>query len=84
MMGTGGLSNVRLGRRREVMSGHVERGYAPGLSTLIDRRGQVHIDAIGALAFGGSAPMRRDTIFRVALLIRPITSASAPPCGRSR
>jgi Beta-lactamase len=76
-MGTGGLSRQRLGRMHEVMSGHVERGHVPGLVTLIDRRGEVHVDAIGALAFGGSAPMRRDTIFRIASLTKPITAAAA-------
>jgi hypothetical protein len=40
-MGTGGLSSARLGRMHEVMAGRVERGYVPGLVTLIDRRGEV-------------------------------------------
>jgi CubicO group peptidase (beta-lactamase class C family) len=76
-MGTGGLSGARLSRMHEVMDGHVERGYVPGLVTLIDRRGEVHVDAIGALAFDGDAPMRRDTIFRIASLTKPITAAAA-------
>jgi CubicO group peptidase (beta-lactamase class C family) len=59
------------------MASHVERGYVPGLVTLIDRRGEVHVDAIGALAFDGDAPMRRDTIFRIASLTKPITAAAA-------
>jgi hypothetical protein len=65
-MGTGGLSRQRLGRMHVVMVGHVERGYVPGLVTLIDRGGGVHVDAIGALAFGGSAPSGHNTIFRIA------------------
>jgi CubicO group peptidase (beta-lactamase class C family) len=76
-MGTGGLSRQRLGRMHQVMAGHVEGGYVPGLVTLIDRRGEVHVDAIGALAFGGDAPMRRDTIFRIASLTKPVTAAAA-------
>jgi CubicO group peptidase (beta-lactamase class C family) len=76
-MGTGGLSGTRLSRMHEVMAGHVERGYVPGLVTLIDRRGEVHVDAIGALAFDSDAPMRRDTIFRIASLTKPITAAAA-------
>ena len=76
-MGTGGLSEARLSRMHEVMAGHVERGYVPGLVTLIDRRGEVHVDAIGGLAFGSDAPMRRDTIFRIASLTKPITAAAA-------
>jgi hypothetical protein len=61
----------------EVMAGHVERGYVPGVVTLIDRRGEVHVDALGSLAFGDGRPMQRDTIFRIASLTKPITAAAA-------
>ncbi|HYU76004.1 MAG TPA: serine hydrolase, partial [Ktedonobacteraceae bacterium] len=47
------------------MAGYVERGDVPGLVTLVSRRGEVHVDAIGARTIGESAPMRRDTIFRI-------------------
>jgi len=76
-MSTGGLSTARLRRMHDVMAGHVERGAAPGLVTLVSRRGEMHVDAIGMTAVGGSAPMRRDTIFRVASLTKPITAAAA-------
>ena len=46
-MSSGGLSKARLGRMREVMTGHVERGDAAGVVTLISRRGEVQVDAIG-------------------------------------
>ncbi len=49
----------------------------PGLVTLVSRRGEVHVDAIGTKAIGGNEPMRRDTIFRVASLTKPITAAAA-------
>ncbi len=55
---TGGLSKVRLGRMHDVMAGHVERGAVPGLVTLVSRRREVHVDAIGMKAAGGSDPMR--------------------------
>src|SRR5262245_9290594 len=74
-MGTGGLSGTRLDRMHDIMAGHVERGYVPGVVTLVDRGGEVHVDAVGSLAFGG-APMRRDTIFRIASLTKPITAAA--------
>jgi hypothetical protein len=60
-----GLSRERLGRMHDVMAAHVERGAVPGLVTLLGRRDEVHVDAIGAMATGGTSPMRRDTIFRV-------------------
>ncbi|WP_437318434.1 serine hydrolase domain-containing protein [Sorangium sp. So ce385] len=76
-MSTGGLSRARLGRMRDVMSGHVERGAAPGLVTLICRRGEVHVDAIGVKAVGGGDPMRRDTIFRITSMTKPVTAVAA-------
>lgn len=49
----------------------------PGVVTLVSRRGEVHADAIGVKAIGGEDPMRRDTIFRIASLTKPITAAAA-------
>jgi CubicO group peptidase (beta-lactamase class C family) len=72
----GGLSAARLDRMRGVMAGFVERGEMPGLVTLVHRRGETHAEAYGALTFGG-APMRRDTIFRIASLTKPVTAAAA-------
>ena len=79
-MRKGGFSKARLDRMREVMAGHVERGV-PGLVTLISRRGETHVEAIGTKAAGGSGaggngPMRRDTIFRIASMSKPITAAA--------
>jgi CubicO group peptidase (beta-lactamase class C family) len=76
-MSTGGLSTARLGRMHDVMAGYVESGVVPGVVTLVSRRGEVHADAIGTKAFGGSDPMRRDTIFRVASVTKPIVAAAA-------
>jgi CubicO group peptidase (beta-lactamase class C family) len=35
------------------------------------------VEVIGTLAFGGEAPMRRDTIFRIASMTKPITAVGA-------
>jgi CubicO group peptidase (beta-lactamase class C family) len=75
-MSIAGLSNARLARMHDVMAGHVERGDMPGLVTLVSRRGEVHVAAIGMMAIGGSEPMRRDTIFRIASMTKPITAAA--------
>jgi YCII-related domain-containing protein len=64
-MTAAGFSKVRLGRMHDVMAGLVERGAAPGIVRLVSRRGEVHVDAIGMKAVGGSDPIRRDTIFRI-------------------
>ena len=76
-MSIGGLSRARLARMHDVMAGYVGRGEVPGIVTLVSRRGEVHVDAIGMKALGGSDPMRRDTIFRIASLTKPITAAAA-------
>jgi len=66
---------------RDVMAGHVERGV-PGLVTLVSRRGEVHVEALGMKAVGGrgaagNGPVRRDTIFRIASMSKPVTAAAA-------
>ena len=76
-MSSAGLSRARLGRMREVMAGYVERGEVPGLVALVSRRGEVHVDAIGMKAVGGSDPIGRDTIFRISSMTKPITAAAA-------
>lgn len=76
-MSTGGLSKARLGRMHDVMAGYVERSEVPGIVTLVSRRGEVHVGAIGMKTFGDSDPVRSDTIFRIASLTKPITAAAA-------
>src|SRR5438034_6755027 len=75
-MSTGGLSKARLGLMHDVMAGYVERGEVPGIVTLVSRRGEVHVDAIGMKAVGGKDPIRRDTIFRISSMTKPITAAA--------
>src|SRR5436305_7858559 len=75
-MSTAGLSKARLGRMHDVMVGYVERGEVPGLVTLVSRRGEVHVDVIGTQAFGESPPMRRDTIFRISSMTKPIIAVA--------
>jgi CubicO group peptidase (beta-lactamase class C family) len=75
-MGASGFSSTRLARMHEVMAGHVGRGDMPGLVTLVSRHSEVHVDALGLQAIGGSEPMRRDTIFRIASMTKPITAAA--------
>jgi CubicO group peptidase (beta-lactamase class C family) len=58
------------------------RGEVPGIVTLVARRGEVHVEAIGMQAIGGSASgrngqMRRDTIFRITSMTKPVTAAAA-------
>ena len=71
-----GLSATRLRRMRDTMAGHVESGRVPGLVALVSRRGEIHVEAIGKIAIDG-APMRRDSIFRIASMTKPISAVAA-------
>src|SRR5207249_2644318 len=75
-MSTVGLSKTRLARMHDVMARYVEHGEVPGLVTLVSRRGEVHVDVIGTQALGDNPPMRRDTIFRISSMTKPITAAA--------
>jgi CubicO group peptidase (beta-lactamase class C family) len=77
MAPAGGFSRARLGRLHDVMAGHVAHGDVPGIVTLLSRHGEVHVDAIGTKAVGGTEPIRRDTIFRITSMTKPITAVAA-------
>jgi CubicO group peptidase (beta-lactamase class C family) len=61
----------------DVMARHVEQGNAPGIVTLLCRRGEVHVDVLGTKATGGGEPMRRDTLFRISSMTKPVTAVAA-------
>lgn len=71
-----GFSKTRLERLHEVMTGYVERGEVAGLVTVLARRGEAHIDAIGVRDLASGAPMSQDTIFRIASMTKPVTAAA--------
>jgi CubicO group peptidase (beta-lactamase class C family) len=73
----GELSRARLERMHEVLAGYVERERLPGLVTGLNRRGEVYVDVIGMTAFEKGDPMRRDTIFRLASVSKPIVATAA-------
>jgi CubicO group peptidase (beta-lactamase class C family) len=75
-MRTGGLSRARLDRLRKSMTSYVERGEVSGIVTLVSRHGEVHVDAVGKKSLDGPDPVRRDTIFRIASMSKPITAAA--------
>jgi len=75
-MSSSGLSKSRLGRMHEIMARYVEQREVAGVLTLISRRDEVYVDAIGTRALGGREPMGRDTIFRIASMTKPITAVA--------
>ena len=58
------------------LSGHVELGGLSGLVSLVSRHGEVHVDVMGNLEPDGAEPMKRDTIFRIASLTKPMTAVA--------
>jgi CubicO group peptidase (beta-lactamase class C family) len=68
--------DTRAGRLRHALAAHVTSGDMPGIVALVSRRGETRVEVIGTQSFGG-APMRRDTIFRIASMTKPITAAAA-------
>jgi CubicO group peptidase (beta-lactamase class C family) len=71
---SGKFSKARLEHMHDVLAGHVDNGSMPGLVSLVNRRGETHVEAIGTLAVGANAPMTRDTIFRIASMTKPVTA----------
>jgi CubicO group peptidase (beta-lactamase class C family) len=70
------LSAARLERMRTVLGGYIDRGEMPRLVALVSCGEAVHVEVQGALSFGGT-PMKRDSIFRIASMTKPITAAAA-------
>ena len=65
-----------LDRLRAAMSARVDRGELPGLVTLIAQGDDVHVGGIGVTAFGSVEPVRRDTLFCIASMTKPIPAAA--------
>jgi CubicO group peptidase (beta-lactamase class C family) len=77
-VGAGGFSSKRLVRLRKLLGRHVESGFVPGAVAVLARRGEVHVEAAGSLAFegaGSTTPMAADTICRLGSMGKPIVAA---------
>ncbi|MEU9503955.1 serine hydrolase domain-containing protein [Streptomyces sp. NPDC048196] len=72
-----GFSEAGLRRMRDVLARHVESGKIPGLVALVSRGDETHVEALGTMRHDGGAPMRRDTIFRMASTSKPVTMAAS-------
>ncbi|QFG24171.1 serine hydrolase [Actinomadura sp. WMMB 499] len=64
-------------RVRRVLDGHIGAGLAPGLVALVRRGAETRAVVLGSMAAGGGAPMRRDALFRVLSLTKPVTAVAA-------
>jgi CubicO group peptidase (beta-lactamase class C family) len=65
---------VSLHEVRAAAARHVGDEDVPGLVALVAHGDEVHVEALGTLSIGG-APVRRDSLFRIASTTKPITAA---------
>jgi CubicO group peptidase (beta-lactamase class C family) len=72
-----GLRTDGLEALHAALARHVERGDVPGLVALVACGDDVHVDAIGHGSFGATDSIRRDAIFRIASLTKPIVGVAA-------
>src|ERR1051326_377198 len=73
-----GFSSARLDRTRNVLKGDVEAKRLPGAVLLIARNGKIAFyEATGFQNRAAQTPMRKDAIFRVASMTKPIVSVAA-------
>ncbi|NEA33597.1 serine hydrolase domain-containing protein [Streptomyces sp. SID13031] len=79
-MSTTGFSQKGLVRLRESLERLVDSAFVPGVTAVLARDGQVHVEAVGSLAFegpGSKTPMAADTICRLTSMTKPIVAACA-------
>ncbi len=72
-----GLTRTGLERMHERLAASVERGVVPGLLALVATGDDVHVEVQGHPALDDPAPLRRDAIFRIASLSKPMGAAGA-------
>ena len=61
---------------RAVLETHVGDGPVPGAVCLVARGDRVEVEAVGTVDVEGTAPVARDSIFRLASITKPITAAA--------
>jgi CubicO group peptidase (beta-lactamase class C family) len=72
-----GFSSAGLEALQRSLDDTVARGEAPGLVGLVARGEATEVFTAGSLAVGGDEPMRRDTVFRITSMTKPVTAAAA-------
>ena len=72
-----GFSPTRLAQLTAAMQHYVDRGEVSGVVTLAWRRGETaHFEPLGWRDDAERLPMQRDTLFRIASMTKPVTSAA--------
>jgi CubicO group peptidase (beta-lactamase class C family) len=72
-----GMSSERLGRLTSTMRGLSDSGQLSGVVTMVAKDGKVvHFEASGKRDVASGAPMRKDAIFRIYSMSKPITGVA--------
>jgi CubicO group peptidase (beta-lactamase class C family) len=74
---TAGLDPAGLRRLHERLAARTESREVPALVALVARGDDVHVEVLGHPTLDDPAPLRRDAIFRIASLTKPIAAAGA-------
>ncbi len=73
-----GMSAAQLERLSQLSELYVEQGRVPGIVHLVLRNGEiVHYEAVGQRGANDSTAMKRDDLFRIYSMTKPITSVAA-------
>jgi hypothetical protein len=80
-----GFSPDRLKRITDAYQGYVDRGELPGAVMVIARNGKIaYAEAIGFQDREKKTAMKKDAIFRLASMTKPIVSVGGDDAGRGR
>ena len=72
-----GLSGARLVKIDLLTQKYIEEGKLPGTLTLVARKGRIaHLETQGQSDLENSTPVKRDTLFRIYSMSKPITSVA--------
>jgi CubicO group peptidase (beta-lactamase class C family) len=72
-----GFSSDRLQRINDVVQRYIDSSQISGAVTMVSRRGRIaHFEAHGLMDIESEAPMRKDAIFRMASMSKPVTGVA--------
>ena len=72
-----GMSSERLQRVNDVIKASIAAGQITGAVTMVSRKGHIaHFEAQGLMDVEAKTPMRKDAIFRMASMSKPVTGVA--------
>jgi CubicO group peptidase (beta-lactamase class C family) len=71
------LTEPRVRRLQALLDEHVAKGSVPGLVGVVARGGDRRVFVAGRMSLDRPDPMRRDSIFRIASMTKPVTAVAA-------